>query len=171
MKADAERHRSGNLHEEPAEFLVRNLQRHVQVDVSALHVFLNRVIGEAQPNAESVTLALVSDARMRTLNRFFCGKDSSTDVLSFAAGDTFAPGAAPYLGDIVISMETAERQAESRGTDLLREVKVLVIHGFLHLLGYDHEKDDGEMKRVEYRLRRRLSVTGATSISHSRKKK
>ena len=105
-----------------------------------------------------VTIALVSDRRMRTLNRAFRGKDYATDVLSFPV---FAPGVgrrlsddARSLGDIVIATGVAARQAKEAGHSVATELRVLALHGLLHLLGYDHETDNGRMARVEARLRR-----------------
>jgi probable rRNA maturation factor len=95
----------------------------------------------------SVTVALVSDARIRALNRRYRGKDRTTDVLSF-------PGAEPgMLGDIVIAAGVARRQAQAAGHSIQMELRVLALHGLLHLLGYDHERDAGQMARVEARLR------------------
>jgi probable rRNA maturation factor len=110
-----------------------------------------------------VTVAIVSDRRMRALNRMFRGKDLATDVLSFAAGggepggDTrqAARGEAPSLGDVVIASGVATRQAREHGHALGTELRVLALHGLLHLLGYDHETDDGRMARAELRLRRK----------------
>ena len=107
-----------------------------------------------------VTVALVSDRRMRTLNRTFRGKDAPTDVLSFPAAPP--PGGSrrrpAYLGDIVIATGVAKRQAKDVGHPLGTELRVLALHGLLHLLGYDHETDDGEMARVEARLRRKAGL-------------
>jgi probable rRNA maturation factor len=104
-------------------------------------------------------VALVDDGRIQVLNRDFRGFDKPTDVLSFR---TARKGASKgYLGDIVISVETALRQARRRRSTLRRELEVLTLHGFLHLMGYDHETDDGEMRRIEYRLRRRFRLTRA----------
>jgi len=96
----------------------------------------------------AMTVAIVSDARVRALNRKFRKKDSATDVLSFPADE---PG---YLGDVVISSGVAARQAHLAGHSLATELRVLALHGLLHLLGYDHERDDGRMARLERRLRR-----------------
>jgi probable rRNA maturation factor len=106
-----------------------------------------------------VTIALVSDARMRTLNRSFRGRDYATDVLSFpsAPGDR-SPAERAYLGDIVVATGVAKRQADAAGHPVSTELKVLALHGLLHLLGYDHETDDGLMARVEARLRRRAGL-------------
>ena len=101
----------------------------------------------------SLTVAFVRDRRIRELNRDFRGKDRATDVLSFPSGDAVG---ADYLGDIVISTDAAARQAKEAGHSLDRELNELVIHGVLHLCGYDHETDRGEMDRLELKLRRKL---------------
>jgi probable rRNA maturation factor len=85
---------------------------------------------------------------MRNLNRQYRGQDYSTDVLSFAGGSR------GFLGDIVIAAGVARRQARRFGHSGLTELRILALHGLLHLLGYDHEVDDGAMARVERRLRR-----------------
>ncbi len=97
----------------------------------------------------AVTVGIVSDRRVRRLNRVYRQKDTPTDVLSFPSRE---PG---YLGDIVIAAGVARRQARDAGHSLQTELRVLALHGLLHLLGYDHERDDGRMARVEARLRRR----------------
>lgn len=97
----------------------------------------------------AVTVALVPDARVRALNRRFRRTDAVTDVLSFAAGE---PGT---LGDVVIAAGVARRQAAAAGHAVGTELRILALHGLLHLLGYDHDRDDGEMARLERRLRRR----------------
>jgi probable rRNA maturation factor len=115
-----------------------------------------------------VTVALVSDRRMRSLNRTFRGVDAVTDVLSFpvaappARAATATPVIAPRsrgepvpLGDIVIATGVATRQAAAAGHALGTELRVLALHGLLHLLGFDHETDGGAMARTEQRLRRR----------------
>jgi probable rRNA maturation factor len=96
-----------------------------------------------------LTVAIVSDARVRALNRQYRRKNAVTDVLSFPAGE---PG---LLGDVVIAAGVARRQAREAGHSVGAELRVLALHGLLHLLGYDHEHDDGQMARIERRLRRR----------------
>lgn len=98
-----------------------------------------------------VALVLAGEGRVRRLNARYRGKDLPTDVLSFPG-----PGGEAGLGDIVISVPTARRNARRQGHGLGRELEVLALHGFLHVLGYDHEKDGGRMDRLEARLRRRL---------------
>jgi probable rRNA maturation factor len=100
----------------------------------------------------TVTVVITTDRRIRRLNRTWRGVDKATDVLSFPAGDD--PGPARHLGDLVISRETAARQARNEGHALATELRVLALHGLLHLLGYDHERDSGRMARIERRLRR-----------------
>ncbi len=101
-----------------------------------------------------VTIALVSDQRMRALNRTFRGVDRATDVLSFPAADAPPRAAVPALGDVAIATGVATRQARAAGHTLATELRVLALHGLLHLLGFDHEHDDGRMARTEARLRR-----------------
>lgn len=103
-----------------------------------------------------VSVAIVSDRRMRSLNRQFRGKDAATDVLSFPANRT--PGVTPFLGDIVIAAGVAKRQAKEAGHSIQTEVRVLALHGLLHLLGYDHDTDEGKMARVEARLRKKAGL-------------
>jgi probable rRNA maturation factor len=98
-----------------------------------------------------VSLVLTGDRAVRALNARYRGKDRPTDVLSFPGG-----GVKHELGDIVISVETARKNARALGRTLDQELDVLALHGFLHVLGYDHETDDGTMDRLERRLRRRL---------------
>ena len=95
----------------------------------------------------TVTIAIAPDSRVRALNRRYRGKDVPTDVLSFPADE---PGT---LGDIVIAAGVARRQAREGRHSLQTELRVLALHGLLHLLGYDHEHDDGRMARLERRLR------------------
>jgi probable rRNA maturation factor len=97
----------------------------------------------------SVTVALVSDRTIRTLNRTYRRKDAATDVLSFPAGEP------RQLGDVVIAAGVARRQAQRAGHPLQTEIRLLALHGLLHLIGYDHETDNGRMARLEARLRRR----------------
>jgi probable rRNA maturation factor len=106
------------------------------------------VIGSPEANA---TVAFVSDARIRELNRRFRGLDKATDVLSFPSDDD-------ELGDIAISVDRAEVQAKENGMTFDEEVAQLLLHGLLHLSGYDHETDNGEMNRLELRLRKQLGI-------------
>lgn len=99
-----------------------------------------------------VCVAVVSDRRMRALNRQFRGKDYATDVLSFPAE------ARGFLGDVVIAAGVAKKQAKAQGHGLKTEIRILALHGLLHLLGYDHEVDDGKMARVEARLRKKAGL-------------
>ena len=101
-----------------------------------------------------LSIAIVSDKRMRALNRQFRGKDKVTDVLSFPAD------ARGFMGDIVIAAGVAKRQAREAGHTAQTEMRVLALHGLLHLLGYDHEADEGRMARAEGRLRKKAGLPG-----------
>jgi probable rRNA maturation factor len=108
------------------------------------------VIGKADA---SVTVAFVSDKKIRELNRQFRHIDKPTDVLSFPSDSDDGD-----LGDIAISIQTAARQAKQSGLTLDGEIAQLLLHGLLHLSGYDHESDNGEMDRLELRLRKKLRI-------------
>jgi len=102
-----------------------------------------------------VTVLLTTDPAIRRLNRQFRGKDKATDVLSFPAA---SPAANAVAGDLAISVPTAQRQALEQGHALSAEIKVLMLHGLLHLAGYDHEVDRGSMARREMILRKKLGL-------------
>ncbi|HTV04386.1 MAG TPA: rRNA maturation RNase YbeY [Acidobacteriaceae bacterium] len=103
-----------------------------------------------------VSVLLTGDAEVRQLNREFRGQDKATDVLSFPAGEVH--GRLRTAGDLAISVETAAREAALRGHSLDTELRVLLLHGVLHLAGYDHEIDNGEMARMEDALRKKLGL-------------
>lgn len=114
----------------------------------------------------SVSVLLTGDERIRAMNRQFRQVDSATDVLSFPPAP-FAP--AGHAGDLAISIETALRQAEACGHSLQTELQILLLHGLLHLMGMDHETDDGAMARRERQLRERLALpSGLIERSSSR---
>jgi probable rRNA maturation factor len=108
----------------------------------------------------SVSVALVSDAAVRRLNRRYRRRNAATDVLSFPAVPDAADGRpagsrGPFLGDIVIARGVARRQARQARHSEDTELRILALHGLLHLLGYDHHTDEGEMAKLEQRLRRK----------------
>jgi probable rRNA maturation factor len=105
-------------------------------------------------NAE-VHIVLTGDQTLRELNRRFRDIDRATDVLSFPDGDQL-PSGRRFLGEIIISLDSARRQAEALGHGELRELCELALHGSLHLLGYDHVRDQGDMSEIELNLRREL---------------
>jgi probable rRNA maturation factor len=121
---------------------------------------LSRFLATAQPAVRlrgEVNVLLTSDGAIRGLNRRFRGKNKATDVLSFPA-DATAPGAEAIAGDLAISVPTARRQAAEQGHTLSTEIKVLMLHGLLHLAGFDHEADAGQMARRERLLRGKLGL-------------
>lgn len=139
---------------------VVNRQRKMAMDCERWERFAARALEVVPAKGAGVTVAFVSDRAMGELNRRWRGKRGTTDVLSFPAGqDEFERAAeGAMLGDVVISVEQAERQAAEHGLSFEREVEQLILHGMLHLCGYDHERDAGEMNALELRLRRRLGI-------------
>jgi len=128
---------------------------------------LRRFLAAAQRAVElrgPVGVRLMDDASIRTLNQQFRGQDRPTDVLSFPSGE------AGYRGDLAISLDTAARQARTRHHGLDQEVRVLLLHGLLHLAGYDHETDDGQMRRRERDLRRQLGLPPGLIERQNRRK-
>ncbi|MFQ5767158.1 MAG: rRNA maturation RNase YbeY [Acidobacteriota bacterium] len=113
--------------------------------------FVRRLAAEAGSMADEVAVVLTQDEEIRRFNRRFRGVDAATDVLSFQG--TGLPDGRKSQGEIVISVQSARRQAAQRHHSLAEEIRYLLIHGFLHLMGFDHENDSGEMVREEYRLR------------------
>jgi probable rRNA maturation factor len=167
--------------------MILNRQRAVRVARRPLEAFLRRVEKELDVVDSHVAVCFVSDAEIARMNEAFRKKKGPTDVLSFPAErkrQPFAsrrkknytavagniegteksrgrPGsrtAETYLGDIAIAPETARRYAKKNGRSLSHELRVLILHGVLHLLGYDHETDRGEMDRMERKLRRRFGL-------------
>lgn len=120
---------------------------------------LERFLADAARAARlrgAISVLLTGDEVIQRLNREFRGKDKATDVLSFPAADV--SGRSRMAGDLAISVETAAREAERRGHDLDLELRVLLLHGVLHLAGLDHETDAGEMARREDQLRKKLGL-------------
>ena len=146
---------------------VENRQRSVRLSLQTAERFLRRVTRELGVGSDSVALCFVTDREMARLNETYRKKKGTTDVLSFPAEERGKPVSVAtrvrelrgeFLGDIAISPAVARRNAHSVGRSLSGEIHVLILHGVLHLLGYDHETDRGEMDRVEGRLRRRLGL-------------
>ena len=129
-----------------------SVPRFSRVEIGA---FVRKVLLTLDVEISEVSIAFVDDEHMRGLNRKFRHKSSTTDVLTFPADETYADpskGGRP-LGDIVISLDQAKRQAGDEKHSLATEVRYLILHGILHALGYDHETDRGEMNALEMRVR------------------
>lgn len=168
--------------------LIVNRQRRVAVPLRSLERFWERARLVLRLPEEAVTICLVSEAAMAGWNRSYRGKAGPTDVLSFPADVGMSPPSRPgangatrpakrrhlsrqrhsqapiepghYLGDIAIAPAVARVNARRYGRTFDHELRILILHGALHLLGYDHETDTGQMMRLEYRLRRRLGLGG-----------
>jgi probable rRNA maturation factor len=148
--------------------MIVNRQRAERLARRPLESFLRRVKTELGLQKAGLTVCLVSDAEIALMNETFRKKTGPTDVLSFPTvvrrrGVRLRRGLrtvkdGEYLGDIAISPATARRYAKKNGRKLSSELQVLILHGVLHLLGYDHETDRGEMDRIERKLRKRLGL-------------
>ncbi len=136
------------------ELVLAGAGRFPETGAARLRPWLSALTGALAPGWRSLGVRFTGDRTMRRLNRHYRGKDQTTDVLSFG-GDAGPAAGEGHLGDIVISVPAARRQAALAGHDGGREVRLLLLHGVLHCLGYDHETDGGEMERLERRLRRR----------------
>lgn len=115
--------------------------------------FLNRALVALRQRGGEISIVFCGDGLMRRLNREYRGKDGTTDVLSFPAGTRNG-----FLGDLVVSVPEARRQARRDKISFDGVMRKLLLHGLLHLLGYDHEVDNGEMDALEARLRQKFSI-------------
>jgi probable rRNA maturation factor len=145
--------------------MILNRQSRIPLQDTVLTRFLNSVKRELKLSGREVTVCFVEDREIARLNGKFRGKSKPTDVLSFPANGTGASdfpheSGARFLGDIAISPQAARRNAKRFGRTLDEELRILILHGVLHLMGYDHEADNGEMERKETRLRRKLGLAG-----------
>ena len=148
--------------------MIVNRQRAARLARPPLESFLRLVKNELGLEEAGLTVRLVSDAEISRMNETFRKKKGPTDVLSFPMMARRRPvrlrrgsrtvRAGEYLGDIAISPATAKRYAKKNGRKLSSELQVLILHGVLHLLGYDHETDRGKMDRIEQKLRKRLGL-------------
>jgi probable rRNA maturation factor len=152
--------------------MILNRQRNVRVPMRDLGEFLARARRALRLPAESITVCLVTNATMARWNGAYRGKKGPTDVLSFPADaeqeNQRKPAAersrfstsssASHLGDIAIAPAVARRNARRFGRTFGEEMRILILHGMLHLMGYDHETDSGQMERRERRMRRALGL-------------
>jgi|SRR5690348_10179684 len=154
--------------------MVINRQKRVPVKIRSLDAFCRRAASALRLNANAATICFVSDAQIAAWNRAYRGKPKPTDVLSFPVaaqnghrgGNRKAPRSLKsalardihYVGDIAIAPAVARRNARALGRSFDSELRILALHGLLHLMGYDHETDNGAMDRIESRLRRQLRL-------------
>jgi probable rRNA maturation factor len=143
----------------PSAIEVINRQRLYRMDRDTVARLSRAVLDRAGREDATLTVIFIRDRLMRELNREFRAIDRPTDVLSFAyhEGSGFSdPASENHLGDVVISVDTAAAYASKLGLTVHREIEHLVIHGALHLAGYDHETDNGQMEKLERKLRKEL---------------
>ncbi len=154
---------------EAARSAILNHQRRVPASARAYRTFIQKVACELRLAGARFDVALVDDCESERLNLLFRKRAYPADVLSFPWRDGAEAWTLPakigrefagFLGDIIISVEAARRNAKLEKHSLEMEVRQLILHGLLHLLGYDHEVDEGKMNRLELKLRRRLGIEG-----------
>jgi probable rRNA maturation factor len=161
-----------------------NLQKRYVVRTASLSAFVRNLKRRLRLGNREFNICFVDDDAIRELNSAYRGKDEATDVLSFPWNETAGPlrpkpqapsrlqehgGIRNFLGDVVISVQTARRNARAEGHSTLNEIRWLILHGVLHLLGYDHEHDSGEMIALELALRGQLGVWGEPRPRRKRK--
>jgi len=145
---------------------VINQQRKIKINRQVFQDFADILIQQiSETQNKSATVAFVSDRKMRELNKTFRGKNSTTDVLSFPfetedfqSTSESSATTDGNLGDIAISVEQAQRQSVENNLDFETEIKQLILHGVLHLCGYDHQRDAGEMNELELQFRDKLRI-------------
>ncbi|MEQ1921348.1 MAG: rRNA maturation RNase YbeY [Pyrinomonadaceae bacterium] len=138
---------------------VVNLQRKVKLDLALIRAFVATLSEKVEESGNSTfTVAFIGDGRMQQLNELFRNKPTTTDVLSFPHEPDEFDSENKSLGDIVISVEQAQKQSAENDLSLDAEIKQLILHGLLHLCGYDHETDNGEMNARELQLREELGI-------------
>lgn len=131
----------------------------LDIGIELYYAFAEEICGKMDfTDGKIPEIEFVTDPEMRELNRTFRGKDSPTDVLSFTFDEEDFEDQ-ETLGDLAISIDTARRQAIENGLPLDLEIKQLILHGILHLCGYDHETDSGEMNSLEIELRTRFDIS------------
>ena len=138
--------------------VLRRAPRSVRLSAREVRVLADRMLKELELEHAELSVLLTNDRRIHELNRQYRGKDKPTDVLAFELDDGDGPGdVAPCLGDVVISLDTAARQAKSKRLPLLHEVRLLLAHGLLHLLGYDHARPT-QKRRMDAMTRRLVTA-------------
>ena len=143
--------------------MILNRQRKVRVAVRTLDKFLARACKELRVSHDVLTVCLVTNNEIKKWNGAYRHKNKPTDVLSFPAtasknGRIARQFTRKYLGDVAIAPEVARANAKEFGRTFEQEMQILIVHGILHLMGYDHEADDGRMMRREMRVRRKLGI-------------
>jgi rRNA maturation RNase YbeY len=147
--------------------VILNQQKQIDLDLAALRTYVRRVRSVLKMGQKDFNVCFVNDDEISRMNSLYRAKPTPTDILSFpwqaesegGLGHLEADEFLDFLGDIVISVDTADRNAGVEGHSTETEIRWLILHGALHLLGYDHEKDQGEMTALELSLRERLGLT------------
>jgi probable rRNA maturation factor len=125
---------------------------------ATVRALLSRAARLTGARVDEISILFCGDRKMRTLNRTYRGIDRTTDVLAFPSAAASSSRGRAFAGDVIVSVPYAKRQARRRGESAARELDRLLVHGFIHLLGYDHETDEGQMDALEASVRARLGI-------------
>jgi len=137
---------------------ILNNQKKIRVALPPLEKFSKKALRALKLKSDSAAIAFVTDSEIARLNKIYRRKNKPTDVLSFPAQSAKRVNKSKFLGDIAIAPAVARRYAKKNSRSLESEICILILHGLLHLLGYDHEVDQGQMDRIERKLRRKLGL-------------
>ena len=137
---------------------ILNNQKKVRLSRPPLEKFSKKALRALKLKSDSAAIAFVTDSEIARLNKIYRKRNKPTDVLSFPAQSAKRVNKSKFLGDIAIAPAVARRYAKKNGRTLQSEICILILHGILHLLGYDHETDRGQMDRIELKLRRKLGL-------------
>jgi len=137
---------------------ILNNQKRVLLTTPPFEKFAKKSLRQLNLRRDSIAIAFVTDTEIARLNKIYRKKNKPTDVLSFPAQSAKRPNKNKFLGDIAIAPAVARRYSKKNGRSLESEICILILHGILHLLGYDHEADQGQMDRIEQKLRRKLGL-------------
>ena len=147
-----------------AKIPIKNQQKVMRIDLPLTRKTVNAILGALALSKAEVSILLLDDEGITGLNEQYLKKTGPTDVISFPMHDGAFPGVQPQLlGDIAISLETAQRQADRRGVSLHEEVTALLVHGMLHLIGYDHELSTADSRRMKAKERKVLAQVAENS--------
>ena len=137
---------------------ILNNQKRVPLATPPFEKFAKKSLRRLSLGRDSIAIAFVTDSEIARLNKIYRRKNKPTDVLSFPAQSAKRRNKNKFLGDIAIAPAVARRYCKKNGRSLESEICILILHGILHLLGYDHEADQGQMDRIEHKLRRKLGL-------------
>ena len=139
--------------------LISNQQEEVKLNLSRIKREINKILKSLACSNSEISILFTSDEHIKNLNKTYRKKNRPTDVLAFSQNEGDSPGInTNILGDVVVSTDTAKRQADERSHSVEKEIFILLIHGILHLLGFDHEKEKKDLKKMQSKEKELLTL-------------